>query len=107
MSTPTQLMDEYAVRTNIHRFDNVAELIAEDAIFIFSDGTFRGLQAIRKAFEETWSYIRDEIYGIDNLQWLAVDDQIAVCIYNFHWQGLVSRPDPCVGARYQRFEKNK
>ncbi len=88
--TPAQLIEEYALRTNSHQFDAVADLIAEDAVYWFNDGSFVGCEAIRQAFEQTWAPIQNEIYRIEDLLWLAQDQQSAVCIYTFHWQGQVS-----------------
>ena len=88
-TTPEQLMGEYALRTNTHQFSAVAELIAEDAVYWFNDGSFVGLDAIRKAFESTWAYIRDESYSVEDVQWLGVDESVAACTYAFRWQGLV------------------
>ena len=85
----TNFMEEYSRRTNTHRFDEVAALIAEDAVFWFSDGSYRGLASIRDAFERTWQAIQDEFYAIDDVEWLVVSDQSAVCIYSFHWRGIV------------------
>lgn len=88
--TPAQMMDEYVRRTNTHQFDAVAELIAEDALFWFNDGSFVGHEAIRRAFEATWALIQDESYRVDDVQWLVVDSQAAVCVYTFHWRGMVN-----------------
>ena len=88
--TPAQFMDEYAIRTNTHQFDSVAELIAEDAVYWFNDGSFLGRAAIRQAFEATWAAIQNEIYRIDDVRWLVQDQHSAVCIYTFHWQGQVN-----------------
>ena len=88
--TPAQLMEEYVLRTNRHRFTSVAELIAEDAVFWFNDGSFVGHGAIRGVFEKTWALIQDEIYRVDDIRWLAVDTHAAVCVYTFHWQGMVN-----------------
>ncbi len=88
-ATPEQLMDEYALRTNTHQFSAVAELIAEDAVYWFNDGSFVGVDAIRQAFEKTWASIRDEIYSVEDVQWIGIDESVAACIYTFRWQGLV------------------
>lgn len=87
--TPAQFLEDYVARTNGHQFAAVAELIAEDAVFWFNDGSFVGRVAIRGAFERTWAAIHDEIYRVDDIQWLVVDDHAAVCAYTFHWQGLI------------------
>jgi ketosteroid isomerase-like protein len=87
--TPDAFLRAYERCTNTHRFDEVAPLIAEDAVYWFSDGSFRGRDAIRQAFESTWNTIRDEQYTLADVHWLARDDHTAVCVYHFHWRGLV------------------
>jgi SnoaL-like domain len=80
---------EYMRCTNTHQFDLVAPLIAEDAIYWFTDGSYRGREAIRAAFERTWAVIQDEEYVIENLEWLTVDMRSAACVYSFRWQGRI------------------
>jgi ketosteroid isomerase-like protein len=81
---------EYERCANTHRFDEVAPLIAADAIFWFSDGSYQGKEAIRQAFEATFDLIREERYTLEQLHWLVEEEHIAVCLYDFHWQGLVN-----------------
>ncbi len=51
-------MDEYARRTNSHQFAQLAALIAPDAVFWINDGSYTGLPAIQKAFEDTWKVLQ-------------------------------------------------
>lgn len=78
---------EYMRATNTHRFDEVAPLVDENAVFWFSSGSFRGLAAIRAAFERTWAAIQNEVYTIVDVEWIMQDDANAVCLYTFHWRG--------------------
>jgi ketosteroid isomerase-like protein len=87
--TLAEFLREYERRTNTHRFEEVAPLIADDATYWFSDGIFQGKDAIRRAFEQTWEVIKDEHYTIANVQWLVDEEQASVCTYFFHWQGNV------------------
>lgn len=87
--TPQQFLEEYASRMNTHQFDLVAPLIADEAVFLFTDGSFFGQSAIRRAFEQTWSVIQEEVYKIEDVKWLIQEPNAAACIYTFHWQGLV------------------
>lgn len=87
--TPEEFLREYEQRTNTHRFEEVAPLIVDTAIYWFNDGSFQGKEAIKQAFEKTWTFIQDEHYGIENIQWLVKDQQSAVCVYLFRWQGKV------------------
>ncbi len=79
-------------------FDEVAE-IHPDAIFRFTDGDFRGRDAIRLAFEKTWAWdVADERYYLTNLRVLAADTHSASVTYDFHWTGAArGRPFHTVG----------
>jgi ketosteroid isomerase-like protein len=89
--TPREFLRDYEKKANSHHFDDVAPLISEDAIFWFNDGSFRGMEAIRQAFEKTWSYdIQDEKFWLDNIEWLVEENDVAACAYLFHWTGMVN-----------------
>jgi ketosteroid isomerase-like protein len=83
------LIERYAERINTHDFDEVAPLIAEDAVFWFSDGSHVGQAAIRSAFEATWRVLAEETYWLDDLRWLAWGTDAATCIYTFHWRAVI------------------
>ena len=87
--TPQDFLGEYTKRINTHQFDLVAPLIAEEAVFWFTDGSFLGQESIRRAFEQTWSVIQEETFTIDNVEWSCQESQAAVCIYTFHWRGCI------------------
>lgn len=84
-----QFLREYEVATNTHDFDQVAPLLNEEAIYWFSDGSYTGINAIRQAFMETWNKIQNEKYQIRNIEWIGIEEKLAVCIYEFHWEGEV------------------
>ncbi len=88
--SPVDFMREYERRTNTHDPEQVAELIVEDAVYWFNNGSFIGREAITAALLKTWNTIQDEHYGIENVQWLAVGESIAVCIYTFRWRGKIN-----------------
>jgi ketosteroid isomerase-like protein len=90
MEELNQFLKEYENQTNTHVFENLRPLIAEDAVFWFPDGSYKGIYEIQKAFEATFSRIQDEDYHINNLEWLAIGPVLAVCVYNFHWTGVVN-----------------
>jgi ketosteroid isomerase-like protein len=77
----------------------VADLIHDEAIFIFTEGTFRGKSEIAEAFQRTFQTIQNEQYTISNLEWLVITDKIAACIYNYHWQGVVKGQEMSGGGR--------
>ncbi len=84
-----QFLRAYEKAANSCNFDNVGPLIAEDATFWFTNGTFVGRQAIRAAFEATWAIIQDERYTLSDVRWVGMSATLAVCIYNFRSDGMV------------------
>ncbi len=80
---------EYELLTSRCDFDVLVPFIAEDAVYWFNDGSYRGISEIRKAFKATWSSFGDGDYTITNTQWLVSTDSEAVCIYNFHYGAVV------------------
>ncbi|HET7579915.1 MAG TPA: nuclear transport factor 2 family protein [Bacillales bacterium] len=87
--TPQEVLKKYEEATNSHVFENVSELIAEDAVYYFSDKTVKGKESLKQYFEETFDTIRDEVYTIRDVNWIALSETVAVCIYRFHWEGNI------------------
>jgi ketosteroid isomerase-like protein len=97
--SPEQFLREYERRLGEHQWSAVANLIHNDAVFIFSEGTYHGKVEIGRAFTRTFETIQNEQYTISNLEWLVITDEVAVCIYDFHWQGIVNGQEMSGGGR--------
>jgi|SRR3989344_65634 len=82
-------LKKYEEATNSHKFNNVRPLISPEAVYFFSNENLFGIAEIEKAFTDTFNTIKDEIYSINDIQWLAISDVVAVCVYNFHWVGTI------------------
>ena len=82
-------MAEYERAANSHDVRQVLPLIAEDATYWFTDGSYCGREEIAGAFERTFATIRDEVYELRELEWFALADEVAACRYRFSWQGVV------------------
>lgn len=85
----TAFLRRYEQANNSHEIDRVVPLIAEDAVYWFSDGSHRGLDEIAGAIERTFEAIRDETYEIRDLEWVVLAADHAVCRYRFFWTGVV------------------
>jgi len=83
-------LEAYEKAANSCDFTKVDPLISNDATFIFTDGTFKGKPAIKKAFEDTWRKIQNETYSISNVKWLKTGYRNAVCEYIFTSDGVVN-----------------
>lgn len=87
--TTREVLKKYEVEINKNNFDLLVPLISRDCVFWFSSGTFCGLDETRKAFEKTWNMIKNETYWLSDIQWIAEGDSASVCIYTFHWNGII------------------
>lgn len=89
MNELTAFLARYEQATNGHDFTELEPLIAEDATYWFTDGSHQGIDAIRTAVERTFATILDEVYTIDEVEWIVVEAGSAVCRYRFRWSGVV------------------
>ncbi|MDZ7786190.1 MAG: SgcJ/EcaC family oxidoreductase [Candidatus Saccharibacteria bacterium] len=95
----TTLLQAYEKAVNSRDFENVAPMIAKDAVFWFTNGTYHGIKSIRQAFESIYQNIQDGIYKINNIVWLARDYDTAACVYDFTLDGKVNNKQPVYTGR--------
>ena len=96
-ATPEAVMAAYADLINRHDFVLPVPLIADNAVFWFSSGSYVGLERVRSAFERTWQRLRNETYWLESLTWIAKGDEVASCTYHFHWRATIDG-GPAEGA---------
>lgn len=81
----------YESASNTHDFFNVADMIHPEALYRFTDGNFKGLEAIRAGFEKTWAFeVAEERYWLSNVKLIYADENSALLTYDFHWAGVGS-----------------
>ena len=98
--SPTDFMRRYEAATNTHDIEALLELIADDAIYLFSDRTSHiGKSGIREAIQRNFDVIEDETYSIKNLRWLATSEDVAACAYEFSWSGRIGGKSAEGGGR--------
>ena len=85
----TGFMAAYELAANSHDVSRVLPLIAEDATYWFTDGTYRGREEIAGALKRTFAAIHDEAYEIRELAWFALNGELAAGRYRFCWRGVV------------------
>jgi ketosteroid isomerase-like protein len=71
-------------------FANVAPLIAENALYRFTDGDFSGIEAIRAAFEQTWASFPEDEWELLNVRVVHLDEDSAVVTYDTRWTATVN-----------------
>jgi ketosteroid isomerase-like protein len=84
-------MRAYETAANAHDAASILELIADDAVYLFSDQSCHlGKLAIGKAIQANFDAIENEIYRIRNLNWVAESKTVAACVYEFDWSGEIN-----------------
>jgi ketosteroid isomerase-like protein len=95
---PNEFIKNYEAALATQDWEKVSPLIHRDACVTFSNGqTFRGKRAVQSAFEQNFTLIQDEHYAITNLHWAKKTADFAVCLYTFHWSGLI-HDEPVSGS---------
>jgi ketosteroid isomerase-like protein len=88
--TPDEFMRRYEAATCAHDLEATLGLIAEDAIYLFSNRTSHvGKNAIRQVLAANFELIKAETYVIRGLKWLASSEEVAACVYEFTWSGEI------------------
>lgn len=83
-------MRAYEAATAAHDLERTLDMIADDAVYWFSDGgTHHGKQAIAEVLRSNFDAIKMESYRIEKLTWLAESDDVAAGIYGFAWSGMI------------------
>ena len=98
MPTQFDLITEYERATNSHDLEATLSLIDEQAIYLFSDESAHiGKDAVRDVLTRNFELIQDESYSIENLTWIAQSETVAVCVYDYFWNGLIDG-QPAAGS---------
>ena len=85
----TAFMQSYEQANNSHIWANVAPMIAPNATYWFTDGSYTGIDEIRQAVEATFEKLQDEVYKISDVKWSIATETVAACTYHFSWQATV------------------
>lgn len=96
---PSTALFAYVAALNTHSWDQIAPHVTDDAVFIFTEGTFVGKPAAKAAFEKTFALIADEQFSLHDITWTAVSETIASCHYEFRWKGRISGEEASGGGR--------
>ena len=83
-----EFLRAYQAAANAHDLETTLSMIAEDAIFLFSDRTSHvGKAAIHQAIERNFNTIKNEAYRVRHVRWLVSSEEFGLCVYDFDWVG--------------------
>ena len=89
MTGASQLLESYVRALDSHDWEQVRPMVDDNAVFIFSEGTYVGIAAIGEAICRTFAHITNEKYEVVNKRWAHATDSMALCYYDFEWRGQI------------------
>lgn len=88
--TPAEYERELARRMSAKDVDGTLELIAEDAVYFWSNGSAMfGKEAIAEGLRQNFASIQNDTYEKLDITWLAQSDGVAACVFRFEWTGEI------------------
>lgn len=88
--TPDDFMRDYEAASNDHNLEATLRLIDEDAVYMFSNESIHvGKETVATAIKTNFDAIALESYKISNLTWLSHTAEVAICVYDYSWSGIV------------------
>ncbi len=98
--SPEETLEGYLQATKSHDLVGTLDYVADDAIYLFSDGTQHlGKAAVQAAIEYNFQTIRNESYSLNGMRWLARSSDIAVCVFEYYWEGEIQGKRVSGGGR--------
>ena len=89
--TPAELMSAYEAASRAHDLDALLPLIDDCAVYYFSNESAHvGKPAVEAVIRHNFEVITGEHYAISNLHWLAESDDVAACVYDYAWSGVIN-----------------
>ncbi|MFD0050004.1 YybH family protein [Actinomycetes bacterium NPDC127524] len=94
-----QALENYISAANTRDFSNVENLLAEGAIYWFTDKTCTTRNEIKNHFGHAWNTIKNEVYRAKHVRWIAEDSHVAICIYTYTWEGIYNNASSAGSGR--------
>jgi ketosteroid isomerase-like protein len=82
-----EILKAYLDATNTHEFDNVQQLLHPNALYWFTNRCCNTPEDIRAYFESAWETIKEENYWAEDVQWIHIAEDSAICVYTYHYEG--------------------
>jgi ketosteroid isomerase-like protein len=97
---PEDFIDQYQRALATQEWASVEPLMHADVCVTFSTGAVhRGKDAVRAAYEANFQAIRDEVYRISDVHWIARSPELAVYLFRFDWTGVIDGHQASGGGR--------
>lgn len=98
--TPEEYNQELYRRMNAKDLDGTLELIADDAVYFWSNGSSMfGKAAIAEGLKRNFDVIQNDTFETLDVTWIVKSDDLAACVYQFRWTGEIEGKAVAGGGR--------
>jgi ketosteroid isomerase-like protein len=98
--TPAETKREMVRRMLAKDLPATMELIADDAVYFWSNGSAMfGKPAIEAAMKANFDSLVGDTYAVDDVTWVAETDDVAACVFRFRWTAVVDGRPVAGGGR--------
>jgi len=88
--TPAETKREMVRRMLAKDLPATMELIADDAVYFWSNGSAMfGKPAIEAAMKANFDTLVGDTYSVHDVTWVAETDDVAACVFRFQWTAIV------------------
>ena len=88
--TPAETKREMVRRMRAKDLPATMELIADDAVYFWSNGAAMfGKPAIEAAMTTNFDAFVGDTYDIHDVTWVAESDDVAACVFRFEWTAVI------------------
>ena len=98
-SGPADFVAAYEAALATQDWEQVAPLIHDDCVAVFTEDTFRGKAEVEAAFRKTFALIQDETYHISDVHVIRQTADLVVLSYDFAWSGIIDGQPAAGGGR--------
>ena len=98
--TPEEYNQELYRRMDAKDLDGTLGLIADDAVYFWSNGSSMfGKAAIAEGLKRNFDVIQNDTYETLDVTWIVKSDDLAACVYQFRWTGEIEGKAVAGGGR--------
>jgi len=88
--SPAETKREMVRRMRVKDLEGTMALIADDAVYFWSNGSAMfGKAEIAEGMKTNFASIQDDTYDVHDLTWIAETDDVAACVFRFVWTGKI------------------
>ena len=88
--SPAEVKAELIKRMGSKDLSGTLELIADDAVYFWSNGTAMfGKNAIAEGLNANFRSIERDTFDVHDVTWLVESADAAACVFRFEWTGVI------------------